>query len=84
MELGYLCRLRSIETITLTEANGTAEGLSTNRRKGSRDNLVEWTPRLRAAWDGALALRRASPNANDPKRFGQSSVWSSFPRTANS
>jgi site-specific recombinase XerC len=59
MELGYLCRLRGIETITLTEAHGTPEGLRTNRRKGSRDNLVEWTPRLRAAWDGALALRRA-------------------------
>lgn len=59
MELGYLCRLRGIETLTLTEANGTDEGLRTNRRKRSRDNLVEWTPRLRAAWDGALARRRA-------------------------
>lgn len=60
MELGYLCRLRGIETITLTEAHGEADGLRTNRRKGSRDNLVEWTPRLCAAWDGALALRRAT------------------------
>lgn len=46
MELGYLCRLRGIETLTLTEAHATPAGLRTNRRKGSRDNVVEWTPRL--------------------------------------
>ncbi|HID9422468.1 TPA: site-specific integrase [Stenotrophomonas maltophilia] len=59
MELGYLCRLRGIETLTLTEAQGTTEGLHTNRRKRSRDNLVEWTPRLRSAWDAAIARREA-------------------------
>ncbi|PZP82650.1 MAG: hypothetical protein DI592_09445 [Stenotrophomonas maltophilia] len=59
MELGYLCRLRGIETLTLTEAQGTTEGLHTNRRKRSRDNLVEWTPRLRRAWDAAIARREA-------------------------
>ena len=60
MELGYLCRLRGIETITLTEANAEEDGLRTNRRKRSRDSLVEWTPRLRAVWDAALELRRAT------------------------
>lgn len=59
MELGYLCRLRGIETLTLVEAQGTPEGLRINRRKGSRDNVVEWTPRLRAAWNSALAYRKA-------------------------
>ncbi|WP_285315388.1 site-specific integrase [Stenotrophomonas maltophilia] len=59
MELGYLCRLRGIETLTLTEAQGTTEGLHTNRRKRSRDNLVVWTPRLRAAWDAAIVRREA-------------------------
>jgi hypothetical protein len=49
MEIGYLCRLRGIETITLTDKNGLEEGVLTNRRKGSRDNIVRWTPRLRAA-----------------------------------
>lgn len=58
MEIGYLCRLRGIETLTLVESQGEKEGLRTNRRKGSRDNLVEWNPRLRAAWDAALKLRR--------------------------
>lgn len=58
MELGYLCRLRGIETLTLAEANATADGIRTNRRKGSRDNVVAWTPRLRTAWDAAIALRQ--------------------------
>lgn len=58
-ELGYLCRLRGIETNTLIEAQGEKDGLRTDRRKGSRNNIVEWNPRLRAAWDAALAHRRA-------------------------
>ncbi len=57
MELAYLCRLRGIEVVTLTDANELEEGLLTNRRKGSRDNIVRWTPRLRAVWDGAKAIR---------------------------
>lgn len=57
MELGYLCRLRGIETVTLSDANELPDGILTNRRKGSRDNIVRWTPRLRAAWDGAKAYR---------------------------
>lgn len=57
MEISYLCRLRGIETVTLTDANETAEGVQTNRRKGSRDNIVSWTPRLRAAWNAAKAYR---------------------------
>lgn len=59
MELGYLCRLRGIETLTLTEAAATADGLVTNRRKGSRDSVVLWDERLRAAWDAALSQRAA-------------------------
>ncbi|MBK5415071.1 site-specific integrase [Pseudomonas sp. TH31] len=57
MELAYLCRLRGIEVVTLTDANELEVGILTNRRKGSRDNIVRWTPRLRAVWDCAKALR---------------------------
>jgi hypothetical protein len=57
-EIGYLCRLRGIETNTLVEAQGEAGGLRTDRRKGSRNNTVDWNPRLRAAWDAALTYRR--------------------------
>ncbi|WPC29738.1 integrase [Pseudomonas moraviensis] len=57
MELAYLCRLRGIEVVTLSDANELAEGILTNRRKGSRDNIVRWTPRLRAVWNRAKAIR---------------------------
>lgn len=57
MELAYLCRLRGIEVVTLTDANALEEGVMTNRRKGSRDNIVRWTPRLRYAWDMAVERR---------------------------
>lgn len=56
-EIAYRCRLRGIEAVTLTDANGTAEGILTNRRKGSRDNVTEWSPALREAWDALQALR---------------------------
>lgn len=58
MELAFLCRLRGIETVTLTDAHATTEGIQTNRRKGSRDTLVMWSPRLRAAWNAAIAERK--------------------------
>lgn len=57
IELCYLCRLRPVEAITLTDANHTERGVVTNRRKGSLDTVVLWTPRLRAAWDAAVAWR---------------------------
>ena len=57
LDLAYLCRLRSVEVRTLTDANALPEGVLSNRRKGSRDNVTEWTPRLRAAWDAAASYR---------------------------
>lgn len=58
MELMYLCRLRSVEVITLTDALARKSGLMTNRRKGSRDNIVAWTPRLKAVWTAAMDRRK--------------------------
>lgn len=40
MELAYQARLRGIEVRTLTDHHVEGEALQTNRRKGSRDNLV--------------------------------------------
>ncbi|MBV6799796.1 integrase [Xanthomonas campestris pv. obscurae] len=40
MELAYQARLRGIEVLTLTDAHDIGKDLLTNRRKGSRDNLV--------------------------------------------
>lgn len=74
MELAYLCRLRGIEVVTLTDANELEEGVQTNRRKGSRDNIVRWTPRLRSVWDDAKAYRlriwtaRSFPTPLRPER----------------
>lgn len=56
-DIAYLCRLRGIEVVTLTEGAADKEGIRTNRRKGSRDNIVTWTPRLRTAWDSLIARR---------------------------
>ncbi|EJM61017.1 hypothetical protein PMI29_03948 [Pseudomonas sp. GM49] len=42
---------------TLIDENELEIGILTNRRKGCRDNIVRWTPRLRKAWDNAKAYR---------------------------
>lgn len=60
LEIGYLTRLRGVEVATLTDAHVQADGLRSNRRKGSRDNVTEWTPRLRAAVDALIAWRNAT------------------------
>lgn len=57
MEIAWLARLRPIETLTLSDANELKDGLLTNRRKQSRDNIVEWSPRLLAAFAAAKELR---------------------------
>ncbi len=57
--IGYRCRLRPIEVITLTDASCSEQGLRTNRRKGSRDNITQWSPELRAAWDDLAERRKA-------------------------
>lgn len=57
LEIKYLCRMRSVEVVQLTDAHASDEGLYISRAKGSNDNIVKWTPRLRAAWDAALAIR---------------------------
>lgn len=59
MEIAYLCRMRGIEVINLTDAHATEEGLKVSRVKGSNDNVVRWNPRLRAAWNAVLELRAA-------------------------
>ena len=58
-ELAYLCRLRRVEVITLMESAETDAGIVSNRRKGSRDNVTKWSPRLRSAWDLAIRERDA-------------------------
>jgi len=56
MELAYLMRLRQIEVRTLTRPDCTkyVDGVHARRRKGSREQIVEWSERLRAAVTPAL------------------------------
>ncbi|MGO2242124.1 MAG: hypothetical protein ACTH5D_10250 [Halomonas sp.] len=49
MALTYIGWLRGIEVITLSDANSTAEGVRTNRRKGRRNNVVRGYPRTQKA-----------------------------------
>jgi len=60
MLIANTCRLRGIEVVTLTDANATDEGVRSNRRKGSRDNVTKWTPALRVAWEALVAIRAAA------------------------
>lgn len=58
MEIMYLCRCRGTEVVVdMTDASATEAGLLISRRKGSNDNVTSWSPRLRAAWNAALAIR---------------------------
>ncbi|MBD8635643.1 integrase [Stenotrophomonas sp. CFBP 13725] len=59
MELAYQARLRGIEVLTLTDAHVDGEVLRTNRRKGSRDNLV----RKGAETEDAIVMLRARRSA---------------------
>lgn len=59
MELAYQARLRGIEVLTLTDAHVDGELLRTNRRKGSRDNLVQKGDGTKEAIAMLLARRAA-------------------------
>ncbi len=65
MIIAYACRLRGIEAVTLTDANATDDGVLSNRRKGSRDNVTRWTPELRDAWDALVKLRKDAEKRHD-------------------
>jgi integrase len=61
MELTYLLAARGIEVTDLTIANATDIGIIVNRRKGSKNTIIRWTPRLKTAWDAALTLHKTPP-----------------------
>jgi integrase len=49
MEFAYLCRMRLCEVLDLKQSDLIDAGLHVRRRKGSRDNIITWSPRLDAA-----------------------------------
>jgi len=57
MVLTYSVRLRGIEVCTFTDAHRQTDGVRSNRRKGSRDNVTEWDPAMIEPWDQPVARR---------------------------
>jgi len=57
MELAYLCRLRGIEIVTMTEDSFLSDGLVCKRVKGSRDNITILNKRLKVALNAAISRR---------------------------
>lgn len=87
IELTYLLATRGIETLDLKLSDCTEEGIVVTRRKGSDDNIILWTPRLRAAYESALALHKHyTIRMNDPylickkdgSKFARSTVNAAF------
>lgn len=65
MELTYLCRLRENEVLKMMDTDTfiTAEGLIARRGKGSKTQIINWSPRLLKAIELARSVPRqiASP-----------------------
>lgn len=67
MEPVYQRVLERGERVAFAEgSNALDDGVHTSRRKGSRDNIVAWTPRLREAWDAAVERRRLISEKRTP------------------
>jgi len=59
MDIAYLCRLRGVEAVSLSDWHARTRGVIVQRVKGSNGNLTLWNDRLRASWDEARAVRAA-------------------------
>lgn len=57
-ELAYLLASRSVEVGDLLIDNAIKEGIKVERRKGSKTNIISWTPRLRLAYEKAIELQK--------------------------
>lgn len=84
-ELAYLCRLRISEVCDLRRDDIRDDGLFAARRKGSKDALTQWTPRLRAAVEHALSLHGGIASAyvitsTSGGRMAESSVQTAWQR----
>lgn len=66
MELCYLCRARVDEATGFTEANLLDDGLYLERQKGSKTQIIAYTPRLQATLAACRAL--PGPRNIDPAK----------------
>lgn len=58
MVLAYSVRLRGVEVCTLSDAHRLEQGIQSNRRKGSRDNVTRWDTETEQAWTALVDRRR--------------------------
>lgn len=63
MEIAYLCRLRENEIVKMMDSPRyiVDEGVHARRGKGSKHQLINWSPRLEAAIALARSVRRRMP-----------------------
>lgn len=54
-ELAYLTAARGIEVLSIKVSDCHAAGIKIHRTKGSKDNIILWSPRLREVYLSALA-----------------------------
>jgi integrase len=83
MELAYLLAARKSEVLDLMRFDLLAEGVRVRRGKGSKTNVVRWSPRLEAAMNRALALPGKSEyliNDKAGEKFLQTSFDSAWQR----
>lgn len=57
-ELTYLTAARGIEVRNILVSDCSDEGIRVNRTKGSKSNIILWSPRLRDAYHQALARHK--------------------------
>ena len=66
-ELTYLLATRGIETLDIRISHCTDDGIRTHRRKNSRDNVIQWTNRLKSAYNSAVERNKTMKTlAEDP------------------
>lgn len=63
LELAYLCRARRGEVFSMTLDNILEDGLLLDRAKGSKSDVILWSPRLKQAVEGCKTIY---PNAPTP------------------
>lgn len=67
MELTFMLAARGCEVCDLTIASGNKSGVIVERRKGSQDTGINWSPRLEAAWKRALSRHTSKPLASSAR-----------------
>lgn len=62
LEIAYLCRARRNEVFSLTYSDVLENGLLLNRGKGSKSDIILWSPRLKAAIEGCKTIYPGAPS----------------------